>query len=127
MGKIFSPSICFDTGLETFKMNEQPFKSSCEIVELLKNCAWYSYEIGEMEESLRIVGNAPDACDEKGLPASQLYNNAECAHCELNNLVRGREDFERCLAIRSGKLAEDGDGLGNLCNNLTGLLLSEKN
>ena len=114
---------------ELFKSSnssDKVLKSSPDLDELLKNCAWYQYEIGEHEESLKTLQIAFDACEDKtGLIYSQFCNNAACIYYELNDLANCRAYNEQALSIRKKKLKSDDVDLANTYSNLGCLLLSE--
>ena len=114
---------------ELFKSSnssDKALKSSANLDELLKNCAWYQYEIGEHGESLNTLKVAFDACEEKqGLIYAQLCNNAACIYYELNDLNNCRRYNEHALNIRKKKLKVDDVDLANTYSNLGCLLLSE--
>ena len=116
LAKLFKSSSSSDSAL----------KSSPNLDELLKNCAWYQYEIGEHDESLKTLGIAFGACEDKtGLIYSQLCNNAACIYYELNDLNNCRKYNEDALNIRRKKLKSDDVDLANTYSNLGCLLLSE--
>ena len=101
-------------------------KSSANLDELLKNCAWYQFEIGEHDESLKTLQIAFNACEDKtGLIYSQLCNNAACIYYELNDLTNCRTYNDQALSIRKRKLKSDDVDLANTYSNLGCLLLSE--
>ena len=114
---------------ELFKSSnssERALKSSADFDELLKNCAWYQYEIGEHEESLKTLKIAFAACEDKaGLIWAQLCNNAACIYYELNDLTECRKNNVQALNIRKKKLKGDDVDLANTYSNLGCLLLSE--
>lgn len=93
--------------------------SSPDLDELLKNCAWYLYEIGETDGCLKLLDIALDACLEKdSLLYSQLCNNAACTYFDINNAGRCWEYFSKCLEIRKGRLPSDHSDLANTYNNI---------
>ena len=106
--------------------SERTLKSSAHLDELLKNCAWYQYEVGEHEESLKTLKIAFDACEDKtGLIYAQLCNNAACIYYELNDLTNCRKYNKQALSIRQKKLKSDDVDLANTYSNLGCLFLSE--
>ena len=112
---------------KTPQQSKQRLKSSADLDELLKNCAWYLFEIGEFGESLMLLDIAFDACEDKeGLIYAQLCNNAACIYYELNDLVRCRESNELARKIREEKLKSDDVDLANTYSNIGCLLLSER-
>ena len=112
--------------LDSSNSSDSALKSSANLDELLKNCAWYQYEIGEHDESLKTLRIAFDTCeDQTGLIYAQLCNNAACIHYELNDLDKCRIYNKKALGIRGKKLKADDVDLANTYSNLGCLLLSE--
>ncbi|KAF2469963.1 uncharacterized protein BDR25DRAFT_314735 [Lindgomyces ingoldianus] len=107
---------------ETFvrqKEVRQRLRSSPDLDEVLKNCAWYLLEISENSESLKLIAIAQDAClDKKGLLYSQLCNNAGCIHFEMNQNIPCWESFSACLRIREELLHPDHPDLANTYSNI---------
>ncbi|KAH8704216.1 hypothetical protein BGW36DRAFT_458327 [Talaromyces proteolyticus] len=102
------------------------FRANDDFVELLKNCAWYQYEIGEFDESLRLSELACEFCEDKFSPFfSQLYNNIGCVYYERNYLEKCREYWPKCLEIRAQTMAPDDIEISNICNNLGGMYMAE--
>lgn len=108
------------------KKTKKPLKSSPDFDELLKNAAWYQYEIGELAECLHMLEIAYDAClDKDGLIYAYHCNTAGCVYYELNDLTRCRNSYERSLDIRTAKLNPDHPDFSNTHSNMAKLLMSE--
>lgn len=104
----------------------RPLASTADFNELLKNCIWYMFEIGELKDSLKLLGVAFEACREK---RSELYaylcNSAGTIYYELNDLIECRRYNEECLNIRTECLKAGHADFANTWNNTANLLLSE--
>ncbi|KAJ4295250.1 hypothetical protein N0V90_007261 [Kalmusia sp. IMI 367209] len=93
--------------------------TSPDLEELLKNCAWYLYEISECPESLILVEIAQRACtDKESLLYSQLCNNAGCVDFEMNRNVPCLKNLSKCLELRLKLLPHDDPDVANTYNNL---------
>jgi tetratricopeptide (TPR) repeat protein len=111
-----------------FSKTSYPLKSTLDMDELLKNAAWYLFEIGEMRENLALLEIALESNLDKGsLFHSQLLNNKGCLYHDLNNLGLSREAHEGAIQIRKALLSEDDPDLVNSYNNLGNLMTSEGN
>lgn len=82
--------------------------SSSKFIDLLSNCAWYSYEIGDYTLCIGLVDTARVACEDKeSLQYATLCNIAGGAYFELNQLRECRKNWETFLRIQEAKLSED--------------------
>lgn len=81
--------------------------SSSKFIDLLSNCAWYSYEIGVYSLCIRLVDTAKVVCEDKeSLQYATLCSIAGSAYYELNQLFDCRENWEKSLHIRELKLPD---------------------
>lgn len=100
--------------------------SSPDFDELLKNAAWYQYEIGELAYCLEFLETAYEAClDKNGTVYAYHCNTAGCVYYELNNLPLCRSSLEKSLNIRESKLEPDDLDFANTYSNFAKLLMSE--
>lgn len=83
-------------------------QGSSKFIDLLSNCAWYSYEIGDYNLCISLADTARVACEDKeSLQYATLCNIAGGAYFELNQLRECRINWETFLRIQETKLPED--------------------
>jgi tetratricopeptide (TPR) repeat protein len=107
--------------------SRRPIRSSAQFLELLQHMTWFLYEIGDLHQSLKYLEIAKQACpDSQCLDYARFCNTAAVIWYELNNLVKCRENNEKCYKIYTALLAPDDIRLAHSYNNLALLSFSEK-
>lgn len=103
-----------------------PLSADQDFIELLGNCAWYLFEIGDWGDCDKIIESAKTRCGDKtGLPYSHLLNTAGGSSFERNRLAAARVNLEESLRIRRKHLAPDDEDLLCTTNNLANLESAE--
>ncbi|KAL8950292.1 MAG: hypothetical protein Q9222_003658 [Ikaeria aurantiellina] len=113
---------------EDFLKQGQPLTAVPEFSELLKNAAWYLFEVGEHRESKLLLKTAFSVCkDEESLLYAHLCNTAGVVDFELNHLPMCRQSLEKALEVRRKLLEPDHEELANTINNMGNLVSAEGN
>ncbi|KAL8711218.1 MAG: hypothetical protein Q9220_004363 [cf. Caloplaca sp. 1 TL-2023] len=113
---------------EDFEKQGQPLTALPEFSELLKNAAWYLFEVGEHRESKLLLKIAFSVCeDENTLLYAHLRNTAGVVDFELNHLPLCRQSLEKALEVRRKLLEPDHEELANTINNMGNLISAEGN
>ncbi|PVH79051.1 TPR-like protein [Cadophora sp. DSE1049] len=87
--------------------DKNSLRGSSNFINLLSNCAWYLYEVGDYDICLRLVETGRLACENaETLQYATLSNVAGAAYYELNKLGECRKNFEIFLAIQEKLLPE---------------------
>lgn len=103
-------------------------KGSPEFVQLLSNCAWYLFEVGDYEVAGRILETAASACDNKSsLVYAEIRNTAGARYYDLNRLTDCRMAYEECMRIRQEHLSHKDIGIASIYHNLGNLELAQGN
>ena len=113
-----------------FKKNgEAGILAPPQFLQLLKNCAWYLFEIGDYGEVFPLLQVAYEMCgeDRTSLDYAHLRNSAGSAYFELNQLRDCRTAYEETLSIREKNLPQGDEELANIVNNMANLESAEGN
>ncbi|KAJ8128009.1 hypothetical protein O1611_g5627 [Lasiodiplodia mahajangana] len=97
-----------------------------KIVELLKSCAWFLFEMADHRTAIHLVEISKELCVDKGGELyAHLLNTHGCCAFELNDLAACRDNWEKALAIREIQAQEGDQGaeeeLANQLNNFGNL------
>ncbi|KAK0125805.1 hypothetical protein ONS95_007437 [Cadophora gregata] len=78
-----------------------------EFEELMSNCAWYLYELGDYTTTSLVCGTGLQACrDKESMVYAELRLINGCQHYDLNELGECRKSWEESLRVRE-KLLEN--------------------
>ncbi|KAH7416714.1 hypothetical protein BKA64DRAFT_655866 [Cadophora sp. MPI-SDFR-AT-0126] len=78
-----------------------------EFVELMSNCAWFSYELGDYTTTSIVSATGLQACrDKESMIYAELRLIAGCHHYNMNELADCRKSWEESLRVRQ-KLLHD--------------------
>jgi len=96
-----------------------------EFVELMSNCAWYLYELGDYTTTSLVSGTGLQACRDKD---SMIYAELKlidgCHRYDMNELAACREAWEESLRVRA-KLVQPNDmRIAAIYNNIGNLELA---
>ncbi|KAK3367393.1 P-loop containing nucleoside triphosphate hydrolase protein [Lasiosphaeria ovina] len=100
------------------------------LVELLKSCAWYLFEMADHHSTIRLLEIAISACpDTQSELYAHLQNTIGCCSFELSDLRRCRQVWDKALAIRQTwakkKIPGAEEELANQLNNYGNLESAE--
>ncbi|KAJ5289135.1 hypothetical protein N7478_002165 [Penicillium angulare] len=110
------------------RTHKKSFESSPELEELLKNSAWYQYEIGALRESQQLLKIAMNICrDKSSLLYAQLCNNLGVIYFDWNDLFECKKHLQECLSIRVSLLEPNHIELANIYSNLAGMHAADGN
>lgn len=111
---------------ESSKTRKGRLKTSPELQELMKNCVWYLFEIGELHSALELLNTAYTMCpDKESLLYAHFCNSGFVILFELNDLKGCREKVKAAEEIRCKLLPENDLDLAATWNNLGQLESSE--
>jgi tetratricopeptide (TPR) repeat protein len=100
--------------------------STPDFLELISNCCWYLYELGEKADCNRIAEIARSACsDKRSLVYSHIVNTLGTSLFELNKMRKCREYLEEALRVRKSLMTDDKEHVLCTLSNLGNLEASE--
>ncbi|CZR55427.1 uncharacterized protein PAC_05315 [Phialocephala subalpina] len=103
-------------------------KGTDRFVELLSNCAWYIYELGDFDVSKKVVEIAILSCENKdSLLYAELRSTAGSLFYDLNQLDNCRQAWDEALRIRESKLPQNSPHIAAIFNNLGNAELAQGN
>lgn len=76
-------------------------EAPASLMELLKSCGWYLFEMADHLTTIKFLHNALKSCpDEQSEVYAHLLNTIGCCSFEIGDLGRCRRDMSKALVIR---------------------------
>jgi tetratricopeptide (TPR) repeat protein len=103
-----------------------------ELLELLKSCGWYLFEMADHPATIALLDTALETVPDKALNTeicAHLRNTIACCTFELSDLARCRRELDKALTIREAWAKKKAPGaeeeLANTLNNYGNLESAE--
>ncbi|KAK8037632.1 TPR-like protein [Apiospora marii] len=111
---------------EKLKVAKLGVKPTENFVSLMRNCAWYLFELGAWGETLDLINIVTNVCkDNDELSHAHLLNSAGMCYFYLNDLVQCRKALTESQRIREANLDPSDEELANTFLNLGNLESAE--
>ncbi|KAG4441817.1 hypothetical protein IFR05_002681 [Cadophora sp. M221] len=103
-------------------------KVRSEFVELMSNCGWYLYELGDYTTTAQVTATGLQAIqDKESMAYAELLLIDGCHHYDMNELADCRKSWEESLRVRLMLVDKNDARIAAIYNNLGNLELAMGN